>query len=284
MAVAKRTVLITGCSSGIGLNAARLLRGRDWRVFATARKQQDVDELAAQGFEAFRLDYEEPESLKTVLMAVLERTDGRLDALFNNGAYAIPGALEDISPEALQTLFQANFFGWHELTRLVVPVMRAQGSGRIVQCSSILGFIAMPFRGAYTASKFALEGYTDTLRMELAGTGIHVSLIEPGPIDTAFTANALDNFDRWIGDEAMQSSVHLSAYKKRRKRMEAGEPGPFKLPATAVVKQLLHALEAKKPKARYYVTIPTHLLGGLKRLLPTALLDRFLLRAAKSEE
>ncbi|WP_231710487.1 SDR family oxidoreductase [Roseibium limicola] len=284
MAVAKRTVLITGCSSGIGLNAARLLRGRDWRVFATARKQQDVDELAAQGFEAFRLDYEEPESLKTVLMAVLERTDGRLDALFNNGAYAIPGALEDISPEALQTLFQANFFGWHELTRLVVPVMRAQGSGRIVQCSSILGFIAMPFRGAYTASKFALEGYTDTLRMELAGTGIHVSLIEPGPIDTAFTANALDNFDRWIGDEGMQSSVHLSAYKKRRKRMEAGEPGPFKLPATAVVKQLLHALEAKKPKARYYVTIPTHLLGGLKRLLPTALLDRFLLRAAKSEE
>ena len=159
---AKPSVLITGCSTGIGAVAARLLRGREWRVFATARKQADVDALLDQGFEAFLLDYEDPATVDTCLQAVLERTGGRLDALFNNGAYAIPGALEDMPLPALKQLFEANFFGWHELTRRVIPVMRRQGHGRIVQCSSILGFIAMPFRGAYTASKFALEGYTDT--------------------------------------------------------------------------------------------------------------------------
>lgn len=282
--VAKRTVLITGCSSGIGASAARLLRGRNWRVFATARRQEDVDKLLDQGFEAFLLDYEAPETIPQALEAVLKRSDGKLEAVFNNGAYAIPGALEDVSSDAMRTIFQANLFGWHELTRLIVPVMRKQGHGRIVQCSSILGFIAMPYRGAYTSTKFALEGYTDTLRMELAGTGVHVSLIEPGPIDTAFTANALANFDRWIGTEGMAASRHKNVYEKRRKRMEAGEPGPFKLPATKVVEKLVQALEATSPKARYRVTIPTHLLHVLKRILSTKLLDKFLLRAAKSEE
>nr|WP_149893279.1 SDR family oxidoreductase [Roseibium aestuarii] len=281
---AKRTILITGCSTGIGAEAARLLRGRDWRVFASARRAEDVEALKAQGFEAVLIDYEAPETIAPALQDVLARTDGRLDALFNNGAYAIPGALEDISTDALKTLFQANFFGWHELTRQVLPVMLAQGHGRIVQCSSILGFIAMPYRGAYTASKFALEGYSDTLRMELAGTGLHVSLIEPGPIATAFTANALANFDRWIGPEGLEASRHAAAYAKRRKRMEAGEPGPWKLPAGAVVKPLIHALEADRPRARYRVTIPTHVLAVLKRVLSTRLLDRFLGEAARKEE
>ncbi len=279
-----RSILMTGCSTGIGATAARLMRGRNWRVFPTARREADVERLREQGFEAFLLDYENPETIPKALNSVLERTDGKLDALFNNGAYAIPGALEDLPVQAMQALFQANFFGWHELTQQVVPVMRAQGSGRIVQCSSILGFIAMKYRGAYTASKFALEAYSDTLRQELHGTGIHVSLIEPGPIATAFTANALANFDRWIGSEGLIASPHRRSYEGRRVRMENGEPGPFKLPPEAVVKRLVHALEARRPKARYYVTIPTMVLGVAKRFLSTRALDRILLRAARSEE
>lgn len=278
------SVLITGCSSGIGAAAARLLRGRNWRVFPTARQQSDVDRWTEMGFEAFRLDYEDPESIARAANSVLEATGGQLDAVFNNGAYAIPGALEDIPVAGLRTLFEANFFGWHDLTQRLVPVMRKQGAGRIVQCSSVLGFVALKYRGAYTASKFALEAYSDTLRQELTGTGIHVSLIEPGPIDTRFTQNALAQFDRWIGEEGLRASVHQETYQKRRRRMEAGEPGPYKLPPESVVKPLIHALEAKHPKARYRVTIPTKVMTVAKRLLSTRMLDRFCIKAADNEE
>ncbi len=279
-----RTLLITGCSSGIGEAAAHLMRGRDWRVFATARKTEDVERLRQQGFEAFRLDYEDPDSIMNAADSVLEACDGKLDALFNNGAYAVPGALEDMPVAALRSLFEANFIGWHDLTQRIIPSMRLNRSGRIVQCSSVLGLVALKYRGAYTASKFALEAYSDTLRQELWGTGIHVSLIEPGPIDTRFTPNALANFDRWIGKETMKASPHRKSYEKRRKRMKKGEPGPFKLPPSAVVKRLIHALEAKRPKPRYYVTIPTTVMGVAKRLLSTRLMDRACLAAAKSEE
>ncbi|MFN4008674.1 MAG: SDR family oxidoreductase [Pannonibacter sp.] len=281
---AARSILITGCSSGIGASAARLLRGRNWRVFPTARKPEDVAELRAQGFEAFLLDYENEATIPAALGEVLERSGGRLDALFNNGAYAVPCALEDLPTDALRQLFEANFFGWHTLTRQVVPVMRAQGTGRIVQCSSILGFIAVKYRGAYTASKFALEAYSDTLRHELHGTGIHVALIEPGPIDTAFTANAMANFHRWIGREGLEASVHRAAYERRLKRMENGEPGRFKLPPEAVVEQLIHAIESPRPKARYRTTVPTKVMTVLKRLLSTRALDRVLINAADKEE
>lgn len=281
---APRSILITGCSSGIGAEAAHILRGRNWRVFPTVRKQEDLDRLTSQGFEAFRLDYEDPDSIQETADAVLNLTDGKLDAVFNNGAYAVPGALEDMPPDALRALFEANFFGWHDLTRRVIPAMRANRSGRIVQCSSVLGFVALKFRGAYAASKFALEAYTDTLRQELKGSGLHVSLIQPGPIDTRFTENALANFDRWIGEEGLKSSIFRETYEKRRIRMEAGEPGPFKLPANAVVKRLIHAVEAKRPKARYHVTVPTTIMAVAKRALPTGLLDRFCIRAADAEE
>lgn len=279
-----RSILITGCSSGIGENAAHLLRGRNWRVFPTARKHEDVDRLKAAGFEAHLLDYEKPETIEATTKAVLEATEGRLDALFNNGAYAIPGALEDLSTEAMRALFEANFFGWHGLTRQIIPAMRARNSGRIVQCSSVLGFVALKYRGAYTASKFALEAYSDTLRQELSGTGIQVCLIEPGPIGTRFTENAIANFDRWIGEAGMEASRHRDTYRKRRIRMEAGEPGPFKLPPEAVTKRLIHALEAKRPRARYRVTVPTTVMAVAKRILPTSLLDRFCIRAADAEE
>lgn len=279
-----RSILITGCSSGIGASAAHILRGRNWRVFPTARRQQDVERLADLGFEALRLDYEDETSIKTVAETVLQQTDGTLSAVFNNGAYAVPGALEDIPTAAMRALFEANFIGWHDLTARLIPAMRANGSGRIVQCSSVLGFVALKYRGAYTASKFALEAYSDTLRQELKGTGLHVSLIEPGPIDTRFTENALANFDRWIGPQGLQSSRHRATYEKRRVRMEAGEPGPFKLPPEAVVKRLVHALEARRPKARYHVTVPTTIMAVAKRTLPTGLLDRFCIWAADKEE
>ncbi|WP_299477717.1 SDR family NAD(P)-dependent oxidoreductase [uncultured Roseibium sp.] len=281
---APRSILITGCSSGIGAEAAHILRGRNWRVIPTARKQEDVDRLAALGFEALRLDYEDPSSIRASVDAALSLTEGKLDAVFNNGAYAVPGALEDIPTDALRALFEANFIGWHDLTRQVIPAMRANRSGRIVQCSSVLGFVALKFRGAYTASKFAVEAYTDTLRQELKGSGLHVSLIEPGPIDTRFTQNTLANFDRWIGEEGLKSSVFAETYKKRRVRMESGEPGPFKLPAGSVVKRLIHAVEAKRPKARYHVTVPTTVMAAAKRVLPTGLLDTFCIRAADAEE
>ncbi|CTQ57044.1 Serine 3-dehydrogenase [Roseibium album] len=279
-----KSILITGCSSGIGAVAAHILRGRNWRVFATARKPEDVARLKGLGFESFRLDYEDPESIKATAQAVLKATDGELDAVFNNGAYAVPGALEDIPTEALRALFEANFIGWHDLTRQLIPAMRANKSGRIVQCSSVLGFVALKYRGAYTASKFALEAYSDTLRQELKGSGVHVSLIEPGPIDTRFTQNALANFDRWIGAEGMKASLHRRTYEKRRIRMEKGDPGPFKLPSEAVVKCLIHSVEAKRPKARYHVTIPTTVMAVAKWVLPTSLLDRFCIWAADGEE
>jgi len=281
---ASRSILITGCSSGIGASAAHILRGRNWRVFPAARRQEDVDRLTGLGFEAVRLDYEDAGSIQAAAEMVLQRTDGKLSAVFNNGAYAVPGALEDIPVQAMRALFEANFIGWHDLTQRLIPAMRAGGDGRIVQCSSVLGFVALKYRGAYTASKFALEAYSDTLRQELKGTGIHVSLIEPGPIDTRFTENALANFDRWIGPDGLQSSVHRATYEKRRVRMESGEPGPFKLPPEAVVRRLVHALEAKRPKARYHVTVPTTIMAVAKRLLPTGLLDRFCIWAADSEE
>ncbi|KZM51155.1 SDR family oxidoreductase [Labrenzia sp. OB1] len=275
-----KSILITGCSSGIGAAACRILRGRDWRVFASARSQQDVDRLKDGGFEAYRLDYEDTDSIRATADAVLERTDGKLNAVFNNGAFAVPGAVEDLPTAALRALFEANFFGWHDLTRQLLPAMRANGSGRIVQCSSVLGLVALKYRGAYNASKFALEAYSDTLRQELAGTGLHVSLIEPGPIATKFTENALANFDRWIGEDGSKSSVHRETYEKQRQRMEAGEPGPFKLRPEAVVKKLIHAVEAKRPRARYHVTVPTTVMAVAKRLLPTGLLDRFCIWAA----
>ncbi|WP_293720767.1 SDR family NAD(P)-dependent oxidoreductase [Stappia sp.] len=280
----QRSVLITGCSSGIGEAAAHTLRGRDWRVFATARRDEDVARLQAMGFESLRLDYHDEASLVAGAREVLERTDGRLDALFNNGAFAIPGAIEDLPADALRDLFQANFFGWHTLTRAILPAMRAQGGGRIVQCSSILGFIGMPYRGAYNASKFALEGYSDTLRLELAGTGIHVSLIEPGPIATRFTENAMAKFHEVIGEEGLAVSPHRASYEARLARMAAGEPSPFKRPPRAVVRQLVHALEASRPRPRYRTTVPTRVMAVARRMLSTRMMDRVLARAARGEE
>jgi NAD(P)-dependent dehydrogenase (short-subunit alcohol dehydrogenase family) len=272
-----KTVLMTGCSSGIGYAAAHGMRARGWRVFAACRQQADCDRLAAEGFDSPLLDYTDTASIHAALNHVLVETGGTLDALYNNGAHGTPGAVEDLPTDALREIFESNFFGWHELTRAVLPVMRAQGHGRIVQCSSVLGFVTMPWRGAYNSTKFALEGLTDTLRIEMRDTPIHIVLIEPGPVTSKIRVNSIPHFERWINWEASPRRDQYES-KLRKRLYESSGPDTFELPPEAVVKKLVHALEAPKPRPRYYVTTPTYISGILRRILPTRALDWVLAR------
>lgn len=273
----KRSVLITGCSTGIGLCAAHFLQQAGFQVIASARHATDVAALTAAGLTAVQLDLSDEASIEAGVAETLQLTGGRLYGLFNNGAYGQPGALEDLPTAALREQFNTNLFGTHHLTRLVLPVMLAAGEGRIIQNSSILGIVAMPFRGAYNASKFALEGYTDTLRLELNGSGVQVSLIEPGPIETQFRANSKTAFLRHIDAE---HSRHRAGYQQTLERLQ--RPGPsskFSLAPEACMAPLLHALTSKTAKIRYPVTRPTHIMSWLRRLLSARALDRILLKA-----
>jgi NAD(P)-dependent dehydrogenase (short-subunit alcohol dehydrogenase family) len=274
-----RSVLITGCSSGIGRDAALTLRARGWHVFAACRKEADCAELRASGFESPRLDYQDEQSIRSAFAEVADRTGGGPDALFNNGAFAMPGAVEDIPTEAFRALFEANFFGWHALIRLAIPPMRARGGGRIVQCSSVLGLAGLRFRAPYVASKFAVEGYSDVLRMELRGTGIHVVLIEPGPIRTRIRENARVHYERWVEKEHTPWAAFYRETLERR--LYAVDPPPdfMELAPGAVSAKLVRALEGRRPRPRYYVTTPTYMVAGVKRLLPTRWLDAMLSRA-----
>ncbi len=276
-----KIILITGCSSGIGLCVAKGLQKRGYRVFASARKKEDVTHLEQAGLESLELDLANSDSIQTAVANLLERTDGKLYALFNNGAYGQPGAVEDLSRNVLRAQFETNVFGWQELTNLLLPVMRAQGEGRIIQNSSVLGLIALPYRGAYNASKYAIEGLSDTLRLELAGTNIHVSLIEPGPIQSNFRKNAHAMFKQNINQA---NSAHQHYYEGVNKRLEKeGQTQPFTLPPEAVLKRVIHALESSKPQIRYYVTFPTYLFGTLRRLLPYRWLDAILRKVSRGE-
>ena len=281
MPATSKSVLITGCSSGIGYCVAQGLKARGYRVFATARKAEDVARLVAEGLEALQLDLRDSASIEQTVDEVLRRTDGELYALFNNGAYGQPGAVEDLKREVLREQFETNVFGWLELTNRVLPVMRRQGHGRIVMNSSVLGLIALPFRGAYNASKFAIEGLSDTLRIELRGSNIHVSLVEPGPITSRFRANAFEKLKQNIDTE---HSYWREKYQGAIKRLtKEGPAAPFTLPPEAVLKKVVHALESERPRARYYVTFPTYLFGYLRRLLSSRMLDAVLARVSKSE-
>jgi NAD(P)-dependent dehydrogenase (short-subunit alcohol dehydrogenase family) len=266
-----REILITGCSSGIGRLVAAGLRQRGHRVFASARRPADVAALRQDGFTALQLDLNDSASIRAAFATLLEQTDGRLYALFNNGAYGQPGAVEDLHREVLRAQLETNLLGWHELTCLAIPVMRARGEGRIIQNSSVLGLVAMPYRGAYTASKFALEGLSDTLRLELAGTGIQVCLIEPGPILSRFRANGLAAFQAHIDPAA---SPHRDRYRAMLARLERDGPAaPFTQPPEAVLRRVIHALESPRPRARYAVTFPAYLFAFLRRMLTTRQLD-----------
>ena len=269
-----RSILITGCSSGIGYCVAHGLHKRGWRVFATARKPADVERLVAEGLESLPLDLDDSDSIESAVTEILARTGNRLDAVFHNGAYSQPGAVEDLGRDVLRKQFETNLFGWHELNNRVLPVMRAQGHGRIIYNSSVLGFVAMRFRGAYNASKFALEGLVDTLRLELRGTDIHAVLIEPGPITSRIRENAWAAYQTNIDPV---NSAHHEDYRKLEKRLTTeGAVTPFTLGPAAVLKRVIQALESRRPRDRYRVTFPTHLFAWLKCLLPGRLLDRIL--------
>lgn len=268
------SIIVTGASSGIGAHCARALKTDGWRVFATVRREEDRVSLEAEGIETFLMDYTDTASIHALVDAVLERSGGRLDALYNNGAYGQPGAVEDLTTDVLRLQFETNFFGWHELTRRVIPVMRAQGKGRIVNCSSILGLVPYKWRGAYNASKYALEGLTVTMMMELEGSGIHVSLIEPGPIRSNFMANALKAVETHID---LENSAHQAEYQRQLKRLRGEFSGARgKLGPEAVYDVLRHALTSSSPKPHYIVTKPAKRGVLLKRLLPSGLFYRIL--------
>jgi len=275
--ITSKSILITGCSTGIGYCVAKGLKQRGYRVIATARREESVKQLTDEGFESLLLDVSSSESIHRAFEQVMQLTDGHLYALFNNGAFGLPGAVEDLTRESLKFQFETNVFGWLELTNLVIPIMRKQGYGRIIQNSSVLGFVAMPFRGAYNASKYALEGLSDTLRLELKDTNIFVSLIEQGPITSRFRANAVIAMQKHID---IENSVHRDKYLGVLDRLnKEGPAAPFTLPPEAVLKRVIYALESKKPKPRYYVTFPTYLFGFLKRVLSGRQMDAILGKA-----
>ena len=266
-----KNILITGCSTGIGYSAASLLHQKGYQVIATVRKHEDAQILEAQGITSTLLDLADSESILSAFNFVCEQFNGRIDVLFNNGAFGQPGAVEDLSRSVLREQFETNVFGTQELTNLVIAQMRQQGHGRIAYNSSILGIISLAYRGAYNASKYALEGLADTMRLELQGSNIHVSLIEPGPIESQFLANAFVKYQQNIDKS---SSAHRDTYEAMEKRLtKDGPAAPFTLPAEAVVDKLIHVIESKRPKIRYYVTFPTYLFATLKRLLPHRALD-----------
>lgn len=273
-----KSILITGCSTGIGYCVAHGLHNRGHRVIASCRQIEDVKRLQREGLICIHLDLNDSGSIHDAFEQCLALCDGKIDALFNNGAWGLAGAVEDLSRQAMRDQFETNVFGWLELTNRVIPVMRKQGFGRIIQNSSVLGFVALPYRGAYAASKYAIEGLSDTLRLELADTGICVSLIEPGPIESHFRKNAEKAFRKYI---TRQGSAHESSYLAMQQRLQKeGHAVRFTLPAEAVLDKVIHALESVRPKARYYVTFPTYLFGYLKRLLSSRAVDRLMLKVS----
>lgn len=267
-----KSILITGCSSGLGYDAAHGLAKRGWRVFATCRKEADCARLRDEGLESFVLDYADSASIDAALAEGLARTGGTLEALYNNGAFALPGAVEDLPRAGLREIYETNLFGVHELTCKVIPVMRAQGHGRIINCSSVLGLVPMRWRGAYSSTKFALEGLTDTLRIEMRDTPLHIITIAPGPITSDIRKNSIPPFERFVD---WQSSARRAQYEESLmgRLYESRGPDRFELPASAVTAKLIHALESARPKPRYFVTTPTYLMAAARRLLPTRVLD-----------
>ncbi len=261
-----RTILITGCSSGIGLDAAETLRARGWHVIAACRKPEDVEARRAAGFASVQIDHGDPDSVEAGWAAALELADGRIDALFNNGGHGMSGAGEDLPRAALEHVFHSNVFGVHQLTRLALPGMLARGDGRIVMHSSVVGYTPLQWRSAYVATKHAIEGLTNTMRVELRGTGVHLSIMNTGPVTSGFRENSSKQFERWIDADA---SRHAAFYRNKfMARRKSTKPDPFELPASAVTKKLIHALEAPRPRTRYYITTPAYIAAVLTRILP----------------
>lgn len=268
-------ILITGSSSGIGLDTARYFAQKGWHVIATCRKAADVKRMQKEGLSSFQLDYEDQASLDAVVPRLQKLTGGRIDVLFNNGAYAIPCLTEDLPTPALRQIFEANFFGWHDLTRQILPLMFAAGKGRIIHNSSVLGFAAMRARGAYNATKFALEGLTDTMRQEIAGTNVDLILVQPGPIRTRIRENAHIQFKKWIPWKDSRNTDFYTKGLIPRLSAENPEKDLFELMPDAVTRAVWHAATARRPKLRYRITWATKIMAVAKRILSTRMMDRF---------
>jgi NAD(P)-dependent dehydrogenase (short-subunit alcohol dehydrogenase family) len=254
-----RSILITGTSSGIGHEAARQLKARGWRVLATARKAEDRARIETElGVETIALELSDLASIGAAADDALQRTGGHLTAVYNNAAYGVIGAMEDISADLLRRHFEVNVIGTHELTRRLIPAMRRQGHGRIVTCSSVLGLVSGPYRGPYCATKFAIEAIHDALRLELAGTGIFVSVLQPGPIKSSFMNSTLATFK---GSVDIANSPHRLEYEKRIAAIENETASRFKLGPEAVVAKLIHAVESPRPRARYKISPHTHVIA-----------------------
>lgn len=277
--ITNKTAVVTGCSTGIGLATAELLKAHGWRVAATARKPSDVDMLSAKGFEGIPMDVADPESVEHAVGKLLQVFDGQIGALVNNAGFGQVGAVEDLSRELLRYQFEVNVVGMQDVTNRLIPAMRRQGAGRIVNISSVLGRVSLPFMGAYSASKFAMEALSDALRVELRGTGIAVSLVEPGPIATAFRENAASRAKQTLDPS---ETKHADYYHKeiKRREMQNLNPDPFTLGPDAVAKKVLHAITSPRPKTRYKVTIPAY--GGalLARFAPDQVIDWIMARQA----
>ena len=267
-----KNILITGCSSGIGKNAAITLHNKGWRVFATCRSKNDCNFFKNLGIESFELDLQRQESINNAIRLIKKKTKSQLDALYNNGAYAIPGAIQDMPRDALREIFEVNVFGQLELLRKCLPLMRANNGGTVINCSSVLGFTAIPFRGAYIGTKFALEGITDTIRRENIDQNIRYVLIEPGPINTQIRFNSQKHYEKWIDKN---NSAYREIYERDlEKRLYQNKVEDFfELEPQAVTKKVIKALESKNPKARYYVTLPTFFSAIINRIFGSRLLD-----------
>ena len=278
--IKNKSVLVTGCSSGIGLATAELLASKGWNVFAAARKKEDLARLKDAGFEAIELDLTSSESIELAAKKVLELSGGKLGAVVNNAGFGMPGAIEDLSRQAMRDQFEVNLFGLQELTNQFIPVFRKQGFGRIVNVSSVVGRLALPFMGIYSASKFALEAVSDALRVELSQDGIGVILIEPGPIATRFSTNCAGQGEEKID---VGQSRFGAAYKQYfQKRRDGGmSEDRFRLPPEAVAEKIFQALEKKNPKVRYKVTIPAYLGSLAARFVPAVCLDWVMIRHVK---
>lgn len=275
------TVLVTGCSSGIGYHVAKGLKERGYNVYVTARKDEDVKHLISEGFKCLKLDYADSESVQDLANELMLLVGTNIYGVFHNGAYGQPGAVEDLTRETIEKQFATNVFGWMELNNRLIVLMRHNNRGRIVFNSSVLGLVSLPFRGAYNASKYAIEGFADTLRLELSDTDIKVSLIEPGPVESRFRPNALQALKDNVN---MDDSVHRDRYKKTLERLaKEGHADPYTLPPEAVLKKVIHAFENNNPKPHYYVTVPTYVMGILKRLLSARWMDKFILKVAGQE-
>ena len=274
-----KSILITGCSSGLGFDAALRLKDRGWHVLATARDAKDVARLAALGLDSYRLDLACPESTANGAEEALARTDGALYALYNNGAFALPGAVEDLSRDALQSIFNTNLFAQFDLIHRLLPAMKAQGRGHIINNSSVLGLCAVPYRGAYCSTKFAMEALTDALRMENRDSPIRITLIEPGPIPSRIRINSRVHFERWID---WTGSSQKQTYKDKVIPFlynQDNAPSFAERPPSEATRILLKALESPNPAARYYVTPMTYIVNLMRRMLPTSALDAILARS-----